>query len=196
MQVVRIPGKDVSYPNICACCTAPASTTMQIRKEDLKALATAAVLAAGGASGAGLWRESRAVKVPYCAECSKHVRWRRSGGWLGVVLHVPVNGFFALLLGFVIAVTASAAGLFGGDGDFDHPNWFIVWGFVSVGVAMALWTIRLRPKGPLGRNHAREKMAVEIARFTKNEIALRCHNEAFAAKLIEANPGSVPSRMG
>lgn len=190
MDVIRIPGKDVSYPNVCACCTRPATTTVEIRKEDPGSLLTAAAMAAAGVGSAGLWRESRAAKVPYCAECSRHVRWRRSGGWLGVLLHVPVNAFFGLLLGVVVALMASAAGLFGGDGNIDHPNCFVVGAFVAAGVAFALATLRFRPKGRLGRNHARDALAVEIARFTKNEIALRCHSDAFAAKLIEANPGA------
>ncbi len=195
MKFVRVPGQDVTYPQVCACCLARSTTTLEVRKEDLASLAKAGLLVAAGSSGGGLMRENRAVKVPYCKECSGHVRWKQSGGWLGVVLHVPVNAFFGLLLGFLVALLAGAAGLAGESASLDHPNWFIVGAFVAVGVAFALATTRWRPRGPLGRAHARDGGGVEIARFNQAEIVLRCHNDGFAARLIEANPGSALSRV-
>ena len=200
MKVVRVPGQDVKYPEVCACCLTKSTTTLEIRKEDLKALAlafsSAALRAAAGKStgGAGLLRESRAVKVPYCKMCSGHVRWKRSGGWLGVALHVPVNAFFGLVLGFFVATLAGAAGIGGAEFDLDHPNWFIVGTFVAGGLALGLMTMRWRPRGPLGRQHASEADALQIARFTGSEIVLRCHNDQFADKLREANPGSALSK--
>ena len=159
------------------------------------ALAKAGMKAAAGVSGAGLLRESRAVRVPYCKLCSRHVRWKRSGGWLGVVLHVPVNAFFGLLLGFFVAALAGAAGIGGADASLDHPSWLIVVAFVAGGVALALMTMRWRPQGPLGREHAREGDSLEIARFSPSEIVLRCHKDGFADKLREANPGSAFSNV-
>src|SRR5262245_33746294 len=196
MKLVRVPGRYVSYPPVCACCLAKATHTLEVRKEDLKALAVAltvgAMRAAGGqsAAGAGSLRDSRAANVPYCPSCSGHVRWKRSGGWLGVVLHVPVNAFFGLLLGFIVAALVGAAGIGGAVLDLDHPNWFIVAAFVGGGVALALMNLRWRPQGPLGRLHAREADGLEIARFTGSEVVLRCHNDRFAEKLRQANPGA------
>lgn len=195
MKLVRVPGQDVTYPEVCACCLARSTTTIEVRKEDLAALAKAGLMAVAGRSGAGLLRDSRAVKVPYCKACTGHVRWKQSGGWLGVALHVPVNAFFGLLLGFFVALLAGAAGLAGESASLDHPNWFIVGAFVAAGVALAAATARWRPRGPLGRSHAREGGGVEIARFTQAEIVLRCYNDGFAARLIEANPGSALSRV-
>lgn len=193
MNLVKVPGTDVKYPNVCACCAGRSSTTIEIRKEDLASLAKAGLLAAAGSSGAGLHRQSRAVKVPHCDACSRHVRWKRSGGWLGVVLHVPVNAFLGLLLGMIVAILANAAGWVD-TVDLLEPNWLIVGLFVAAGVALALATIRFRPLGPLGRNHARENIAAEIAGFNGQEIALRCYNDAFAQKLVEANPGAALAR--
>lgn len=200
MKIVRVPGQDVKYPDACACCLMKSTTTLEIRKEDLKALAlalsSAAVRAAAGTStgGAGLLRESRAVKVPYCKACGDHVRWKRAGGWLGVALHVPVNAFFGLLLGFFVATLAGAAGIGGAEFSLDHPNWLIVGVFVAGGIAMGLMTMRWRPRHPLGRRHASEGDALQIARFTGSEIALRCQSDPFADKLREANPGSAISK--
>jgi hypothetical protein len=200
MKLVSVPGQAVNYPRICACCLAAATTAVEVRKEDVKAFAlaltSAAVkLAAGRSAGtAGLLRDSRAVKVPYCQPCSGHLRWKRSGGWLGVALHVPVNAFFGLLLGFFIALLVGAAGIGGANLDLDHPNWFIIATFVMAGVALAMLTMRWRPRGPLGREHASEGDAVEIARFTGAAIVIRCRNDRFADQLREANPGAAFSR--
>jgi len=189
----------VEYPDVCACCLAKAKTTVEIRKEDLAALAlavsTAALRASAGKSTrvAGLSRDSRAVKVPYCNTCAAHLRWKRQGGWAGVVLHVPVNAFFGLLIGFFVALLVGAAGIGGAELDLDHPNWLIIGPFVAGGVVLALMTMRGRPRGPLGRQHATEGDAVQIARFTDEEIVLRCHNNRFAEKLVEANPASTVS---
>ena len=51
-------------------------------------------------------------------------------------------------------------------------------------------TMRWRPRGALGRQHASNGDAVNIARFSGSEIVLRCDNNQFADKLREANPGS------
>jgi len=199
MKIVRVLGQDVKYPDVCACCLAKSTTTLEVRKEDLAALAlalssaAARVAAARSAGGAGLLRDSRAVKVPYCEVCSGHVRWKRSGGWLGVALHVPVDAFFGLLLGLVVAAVVGAAGIGGAELDFDHPNWFVIGFFVAGGIVLGLMTMRWRPRGPLGRQHASNGDALQIARFTGSEIVLRCHNNQFADKLREANPGSALS---
>jgi hypothetical protein len=199
MRTVRVPGRDVQYPDVCACCLAKATTKIEVRKEDLAALAlavsSAALRASAGKStgGAGLLRDSRAVKVPYCTSCAGHLRWKRQGGWVGVVLHVPVNAFFGLLIGFFVALLVGAAGIGGAELDLDHPNWLIIGPFVAGGVVLALMTMRGRPRGPLGRPHATEGDAVQIARFTGDEIILRCHNNRFAEKLGEANPGAAVS---
>lgn len=196
MKIVRVPGQDAKYPDLCACCLTKSTTTLQVSKEDLAALAlalssAAARVAAGRSTGgAGLLRDSRAVRVPYCKLCSGHVRWKRSGGWLGVALHVPVNAFLGLLIGFVIAALIGAAGIGGAELDLDHPNWFIIGFFVAGGIVLGLMTMRWRPRGALGRQHASSGDAVQIARFSGSEIVLRCHNNQFADKLLEANPGS------
>jgi hypothetical protein len=201
MKLVRVPGRDVDYPKVCACCLSPATKTVEIRKEDMKALAlalaSAAVkVAAGHSAGrAGSLRDSRAVRVPYCNACSAHLRWKRSGGWLGVALHVPVNAFFGLLLGFVVALLFGAAGVGGAEFDVDHPNWLIIGAFVAGGAALAMLTMRWRPRGPLGREHVTDGDAVEIARFTGAEIVLQCRSDRFAEKLRGANPGSAFSNV-
>jgi hypothetical protein len=201
MNLVRVPGQDVKYPAVCACCLNKSTTTLQIRKEDLKSLALALTSGALGAAAgkstgrAGLRRDSRAVKVPYCKLCSGHVRWKRSGGWLGVALHVPVNAFFGLFLGFIVAALVGAAGIGGAELDFDHPNWFIIAAFVAAGMALGLMTTRWRPPAPLRREHGSEGDALEIARFTGSEIVLRCHSDRFADRLQEANPGSAFSNV-
>ncbi len=200
MRIVRVPGRDVSYPAVCACCLAPSTTRLEVRKEDLKALALALSsvalrAAAGKATGsAGLLRDSRAVKVPYCRMCSGHVRWKRSGGWLGVVLHVPVNAFFGLLIGFFVAALAGAAGIGGAEFNVDRPNWLIIGAFIAAGAALGLATMRWRPRSPLGRSHASDGDAIQIVRFTGSEIVLRCQSDSFANKVLEANPGSALSR--
>ena len=108
-----------------------------------------------------------------------------------MALHVPVNAFFGLLLGFILALFVGAAT---GNLDLDHPNWFIVGGCGAIGVGLGLGTSRWRPKGPIVRPHTREGDAVEIARFSEAELVVRCHNDGFAAKLLETNPGAAFSR--
>jgi hypothetical protein len=78
MKLVRIPGESVIYPSRCACCMSPSSGTLEIRKEDLKRLAMAALIATRYAA-VGI-RRTRATKVPYCADCRNHARWTRLGG--------------------------------------------------------------------------------------------------------------------
>jgi hypothetical protein len=171
--------------------------TQQLDRFLALAFSSAALRAAAGKStgGAGLLRDSRAVKVPYCRLCSGHVRWKRSGGWFGVALHVPVNAFFGLLIGFFVAALVGAAGIGGAEFNLDRPNWLIIGAFVAGGIVLGLMTMRWRPRGSLGRQHASKGDALQIARFTGSEIVLRCHSDQFADKLREANPASAFSKV-
>lgn len=54
MKLVRVPGQDVTYPEVCACCVAKSTGTLEVRKEDLAALAKAGLMAVAGRPMAGL----------------------------------------------------------------------------------------------------------------------------------------------
>jgi hypothetical protein len=192
MKLVRLPGHDLRYPDLCACCITRPTTLLEVRtsKAELVELTSGlAGLVTGVPVGGSLAHDLR-LQVPYCGRCRGHVQWKRSGGWLGVVLHVPVNAVFGFVFGLLIALTLGAAGLVGETFDPSHPNWFIVGAGVTVGVALALRTTRFRPAGPLGPNHAREGQALEVARVSGSELVVRCHNDGFAARLIEVNRGA------
>jgi len=194
MKTVRIVGGDVTYPNKCACCLQPPAGTLEVRKEDLKrlaaaAVASAAIRAAGGASSlGGKLRSSRAVQVPYCSSCLKHIKWNRLGAWLGVGLSALVNAFFGAMGGLLLYTMLSIAA----EDEKSGPKPELVIGAcVAIGIAIALSQVRLRP-GHLDRSHAASgKDAVEIASFAGDAMSLRCHNNTFAGELVQANPGAV-----
>jgi hypothetical protein len=195
MKLVRLLGHDAVYPDVCACCMARATTLLEVRTSKAELVELTAGLA-GVVTGVplGLAADLR-LRVPYCGPCRGHVQWNRSGGWLGVVLHLPVNAVFGFVFGLLLALTMGAAGLVGETFDPSHPNWLIVGAGVAVGVALALRSTRWRPKGPLGRNHAREAQALDIARVSSSELVMRCHNDGFAARLIEMNRHAAELRL-
>lgn len=84
MDEVELPWPSTTVPNACACCSAPATTS-------LKTQASAQI---------GRTTQTRTLEVPYCARCADHVRQGgRRGGLLGllafaVALPVP----FALMM--------------------------------------------------------------------------------------------------
>jgi hypothetical protein len=194
MKTVRVVGSDVNYPSTCACCLKPATKTLQIRKEDLKRLALAAVVGVAASSTgspsslAGRLRDSRAVEVPYCRACMDHVRWSRLGGFVGVVLSAFVYSFFGAMFGGLLYTMLSISAE---DPEAVPSPWVVVAPCVAAALGLALAQIRLRPAGALDRRHsAGGRDAVAIVRFSSDSITLKCENNDFAAALVAANPGS------
>lgn len=194
MRTVRVPGDTLSYPQVCACCMRPSGGTLEVRKEDLKRLAVAAVLASDAGGAAASLRRKGATKVPYCQECRNHIRWGRMGGWFGLVLSVLVDGFLGFLAG---AAVCGILDIFAITWYVQNPRlapYLICGAGVLLGVAVALGNLRWRPKDGLGRRHAREKDAVEIVGLGRGSMDLKFHNNAFAEAVIQANPGAEYSR--
>jgi hypothetical protein len=161
-----------------------------VRKEDLKRLAVAAVLAADAGGAAASLRRRGATKVPYCQACRDHIRWARMGGWFGLVLSTLVDGFLGGLAG---AFTFFVVDLFAFDWYLRHKEIvppLLIGAGALIGVAVALSNLRLRPQGGVGRRHARARDAVEIVGLGKDSMDLKLHNNAFAEAVVQANPGA------
>ena len=186
MKLVRVPGENLTYPARCACCMSPSSGTLEIRKEDLKRLAMAALIATKYAA-VGV-RRSRALEVPYCSDCRNHVRWTRLGGMMGVVLAAIVYAVLGLLLGGLVWMTLQLAGTI--EEEATLPLYLIVGGSMAIGAAFSLIHMRWRPRRSLERNHVRPGDNVEIAGFDEQATTLRCHNNRFADEVIQANQGA------
>jgi hypothetical protein len=164
----------------------PSSGTLEIRKEDLKRLAMAALIATKFAA-VGV-RRTRAINVPYCSGCRNHVRWTRLGGMLGVVLSAIVYAFLGLLLGGLVWMTLQMAGTI--EEKAKLPLYLIVGSAMAIGAALSLIHLRWRPRGSLARSHVRPGDALEIAGFDEQATTLRCHNNQFADEVIKANQGA------
>ena len=192
MKTVRFGTSDVVYPVACACCLAPPQGRLKIEKEDMKSLAAAiAVKAAGGSTLLmNSLRNTTATSVPYCRECMNHVGWTRMGGWLGVALSLVLNAFLGVLagglvLGFASVLEPERLKALGEWGEYG-----VVGTTVLIGVALTGFKVRLRPKGPLDRRHAKDGHSIEIGAVSADQLELICHNPRFAEQLVAANPGA------
>jgi hypothetical protein len=169
------------------------SGTLRMTKEDMKKWAVKAVVAGRSAIRAAEVDTTRVTDVPYCSECQAHVRWKRLGGILGVVLAAILYGVLGLLAGGLLFLFAWAGGLVEQNSTAAQVG--IIGLSVAAGIALALAQLRWRPRAPLGRKHARDRESVEVARFNADEMVVRCHNDPFAAEVLAANPGSAYSRI-
>lgn len=193
MKTVRVSSAKIQYPTKCACCLDAATTSLEVSKEDLKRLALAVAAGAAISSDGGptslarRLRSRRALQVPYCSVCSKHVRWARMKGWVGVGLSMVVNAFFAALGGVLLHTFLS----FAAEDEKSAPSLAVVVGLcVLTGVAIALAQVRLKPAALDRRHVPGGRDAVEISSFNGETMVLRVHNDMFAAELLRANPGA------
>jgi hypothetical protein len=128
--------------------------------------------------------------VPYCAACSRHVRWHRGGGWPGLVLSLIANSLYGWLGGVALSALLTLAIQ---DPNAEPRPGLMVAGCVLVGVALALAQGRFwRPRRPTPE-HAAGREPVEIVTSSASSIVLRCQNDLFAEELLRANPDASDS---
>ena len=185
VKSIEFRSEIITLPTSCACCGSPATTSLRISKKDLKSVAMAVAVSMP------MLQRTLALDVPYCAECKRHVNWKRSGEYKGLVYGFLTTLIFA---GLGAAILNAMARLAFGDDWFDaHPDLstgIFVMLAVASAAAVPAWNYRLRPRGPLGRGHARDELAVGIVRVSSSAPSLRFYSDRFADEVMGLNPGA------
>jgi hypothetical protein len=185
VKSIEFRSEVITLPMSCACCGSPATTSLRISKKDLKSVAMAVAVSMP------MLQRTLALDVPYCAECRNHVNWNRAGEYKGLVYGFLTTLIFA---GFGVAILNAMARLAFGDDWFDaHPaisTGIFVMLAVASAAAVPAWNYRLRPRGPLGRAHARGDLAVSIVRVSSTSPTLRFESDQFADEVMALNPGA------
>ena len=188
MKVIEFRSVVVTLPETCACCMKPKEKALRITKRDLGRLGLSAVLDAAGAQGAALLQRTLHIDVPYCKECTKHIDWKRVGGYSGLLVGWFVSLIFAGFAAMILYVMADIAGLSWMERYPRAAPYLFAGLAAAAATANILWHARHRPRGPLAREHAREDLAVEVMAFTSKATTMRFYSDAFAGAAMIANP--------
>jgi hypothetical protein len=167
---IIIRGREIRWPPCCACCLAPAETTLEQEARKTTELIVARV------------ERSARIRVPYCRACAQHVTWHRGSIGPGCLVGLAcIAGFFlgyAIMAGR-IPVPEALSGLLTLASLIGLP--------VLVGLGGRAWRRRSKPPDPLPPPHATPRDAVWFG-FTKDSLVLNVENKEFGRRLRELNP--------
>lgn len=186
MRKLSMKGQTVAWPVACACCLGRASRVLKTERTKKLFL------------GVVTFRRTLSLEVPYCEACAGHVPWfdgsRTKGtllmAWAAFMMAIP---FLSGPVGIVWVVWPKPL----------HANPVVasiltliflagMLGFPVIAAAATVWLRSFgKPNPPANPPHVRPGHGVEITDFGKDDAVLIVHNDAYAAKVISANPATM-----
>jgi hypothetical protein len=157
-----------TWPRECACCLAPADTTLEVKKSVGTFLVVAAV------------ERVLTLQVPYCRACRDHAR-RFEAGTLGALVKPAAMVLFAAVVVGMIGLAVK-----GGSSGQTEVRMLLVYPAIAT-VAFVAFRVFRRLSIQLPARHASAGPAVTIREWTGDTVDVMCANPTFTTHLEAAN---------